>query len=173
LWRPPAAGFTLVEMLVVVVIIAIMITGAVLALSVAGRDRALENEARRLEALLNLARERAELQTREYGLRAGPASYAFVIYEPRSGEWIFPPDESLRARELPEGLALRLVVEGRPIVLRDQDGPTGLLPQIGIASSGGFSSFELTLEREGGETLTLRTAEDGGLAPLQTAESAG
>jgi general secretion pathway protein H len=138
-----------------------------------GRDRALENEARRLEALLNLARERAELQTREYGLRAGPASYAFVIYEPRSGEWIFPPDESLRARELPEGLALRLVVEGRPIVLRDQDGPTGLLPQIGIASSGGFSSFELTLEREGGETLTLRTAEDGGLAPLQTAESAG
>jgi general secretion pathway protein H len=173
LWRQPAAGFTLVEMLVVVVIIAIMITGAVLALSVAGRDRALENEARRLEALLNLARERAELQTREYGLRAGPASYAFVIYEPRSGEWIFPPDESLRARELPEGLALRLVVEGRPIVLRDQDGPTGLLPQIGIASSGGFSSFELTLEREGGETLTLRTAEDGGLAPLQTAESAG
>jgi general secretion pathway protein H len=166
-------GFTLVEMLVVVVIVAIMITGAVLALSVAGRDRALDNEARRLEALLNLARERAELQTREYGLRAGPSGYAFVIYEPRSGEWMVPADESLRARELPEGLTLRLVVEGRPIVLRDQQGPAGLVPQVAIASSGGFSSFELTLEREGGETLTLRTADDGGLASLQTAEAAG
>lgn len=162
-------------MLVVVVIVAIMITGAVLALSVAGRDRSLENEARRLEALLNLARERAELQTREYGLRAGTTGYAFVAYEPRSGEWVLPADDSLRARELPEGLTLRLVVEGRPIVLREQDGPAGLVPQVGIASSGGFTSFELTLERDGGETLTLRSAEDGGLAPaaLQTAEAAG
>lgn len=167
------AGFTLVEVLVVVVIIAIMITGAVLALSVAGRDRGLDNEARRLEALLNLARERAELQTREYGLRAGPAGYTFVRFEPRSGEWVVPADESLRERELPEGLSLLLVVEGRPVVLRDQDGPAGLVPQIGIASSGGFSSFELTLQRDGGETRTLRTAEDGGLAPMQDPESAG
>jgi general secretion pathway protein H len=155
-------------MLVVVVIVSIMIAGAVLALTVAGRDRSLENEARRLEALLGLARERAELQTREYGLRLGPAGYRFVIYEPRRGEWLEPADEALRARELPEGIGVSLIVEGRPVVLREQQGPAGRVPQVGIASSGGFSSFELTLEREGGESLTLRTAEDGGLAPLQS-----
>lgn len=146
-----------------------MISGAVLALTVAGRDRSLENEARRLEALLGLARERAELQTREYGLRVAPAGYRFVIFEPRRGEWLEPADEALRARELPEGISMSLVVEGRPVVLREQEGPAGFVPQVGIASSGGFSSFELTLEREGGESLTLRTAEDGGLAPLQPA----
>jgi type II secretion system protein H len=154
-------------MLVVVVIVAIMLAGAVLALTVAGRDRSLENEGRRLEALLGLARERAELQTREYGLRVGPAGYRFVIFEPRRGEWLEPADEAFRARELPEGIAMSLIVEGRPVVLREQQGPAGLVPQVGIASSGGFSSFELTLEREGGESLTLRTADDGGLAPLQ------
>jgi general secretion pathway protein H len=154
-------------MLVVVVIIAVMVTGAVLALSVVGRDRALENEARRLEALLVLAREQAELQTREYGLRISPRGYVFVVFEPRTGQWLASTDEALRERSLPEGLRFALVLEGRPVVLRDAPGPVTLQPQIAIASSGGYSSFEITIEREGGERITLRTGEDGGLAALE------
>jgi type II secretion system protein H len=55
------AGFTLIEMLVVITIIGLMIGGAVLALGVVGRDRSLENEANRLRAVLDYARDRAEL----------------------------------------------------------------------------------------------------------------
>ena len=47
------AGFTLIEMLVVITIIGLMIGGAVLALAVVGRDRSLENEANRLRAVLD------------------------------------------------------------------------------------------------------------------------
>lgn len=161
-----APGFTLVEMLVVVVIIAVMVTGAVLALGVMGRDRTLETEARRLHALLALAREQAEIQTREYGLKVGPHGYQFLRFEPRSGEWIAAPDEALRSRELPEGIAITLVVEGRPVVLRAESGPVALAPQVAIASSGSYSSFELELVREGAERVRIQSAEDGGLSPL-------
>ncbi len=162
-----ARGFTLVEMLVVVVIVAVMIAGAVLALGVVGRDRVLENEARRLAALLVLAREHAELQTREYGLRLTPRGYVFLVFEPRSGQWLPSSDEALRARELPDGLRFALVLEGRPVVLREAPGPVTPQPQVAIASSGGYSSFEITIERESGGRITLRTAEDGSLASLE------
>ncbi len=151
-------------MLVVVVIIAVIIAGAVLALGVVGRDRTLETEARRLEALLVLAREQAELQTREYGLRLAPRGYVFVVFEPRTGQWLAAADEALRERQLPEGLRFALVLEGRPVVLRDPTGPATLQPQIAIASSGTYTSFEITVERESGDRITLRATEDGGLA---------
>ncbi len=151
-------------MLVVVVIIAVMIAGAVLAVGVVGRDRTLETEARRLEALLMLAREQAELQTREYGLRLSPRSYVFVVFEPRTGQWLAAADEALRERQLPEGLRFALVLEGRAVILRDGSDPATLQPQIAIASNGAYSSFEITVERQGGDRFRLRTAEDGGLA---------
>src|SRR5580658_1602140 len=65
---PPAAGFTLVELLVVVVIIGVVAAGMVLAVSLTGRDRELEKESARLTTLFGYAREQAELQTRDYGV---------------------------------------------------------------------------------------------------------
>ena len=98
-----ARGFTLVEMLVVVVIIGMMAVGALLALGVVGRDRTLETETRRIEALLDHAREMAELQTRDYGLRVTRGGYDFVVFEPRSGQWTLVIDDALRPRRLPAG----------------------------------------------------------------------
>ncbi len=155
-------GFTLVEMLVVVVIISVMIAGAVLALGVAGRDRALETETDRLVALLQYAREQAELQTREYGLRIAPNAYSFLTYEPRTGIWNEVQDDTLRPRELPEGIGFELILEGRPVVLRDADPKAVLTPHIGVPSDGGFPSFELALVREaGGPRSTLQSDQNG------------
>jgi type II secretory pathway pseudopilin PulG len=137
-------------MLVVVVIISVMIAGAVLALGVAGRDRALETETDRLVALLQYTREQAELQTREYGLRIAPNAYSFLTYEPRTGTWNEVQEDTLRPRELPEGIEFELILEGRPVVLRDVDPDAVIAPQVGVPSDGGFASFELTLVRDGG-----------------------
>ena len=159
-----APGFTLVEMLVVVVIIGVMVVGAVLALGVVGRDRSLETEMRRIDALLGFAREQAELETRDYGLRVEPHGYAFLTFDPRRGTWVEPADASLRERSLPAGLVIELVLEGRRVVLEAPKKGTEPKPHIGVMSSGDYSSFELTLRREGTKTAqTLRTRADGEL----------
>lgn len=76
--RLPARGFTLVEVMVVIVIIAILVT--MVSLSMRG-DRAgdqLKEEARRLTALLNLLREEAVMRDRDLGFMPTPEGYQFV-----------------------------------------------------------------------------------------------
>jgi len=147
------AGFTLIEMLVVITIIGLMIGGAVLALGVVGRDRSLENEANRLRAVLDYARDRAELETRHYGLRVTREGYAFAWFDPRTGLWQPAIDDALRTRRLPEGLSIEAWIEGRRIVLdavepADKVDRPPPAPQLGIDSGGEFTPFELVLRRD-------------------------
>src|SRR6202049_2485358 len=98
-------GFTLVEILVVVVIMAIVISLAVLSIGVTGRDSQLDEESRRIEGLLGLLHERALLEGRDFGLRIEPSAYEFVVYEPRRDRWMMLDQErEFRHRELPKGI---------------------------------------------------------------------
>ncbi|MFM8518129.1 MAG: type II secretion system minor pseudopilin GspH [Nevskiaceae bacterium] len=149
--RCGAPGFTLIEMLVVITIIGLMIGGAVLALGVVGRDRSLEEEANRLRAVLDYARDRAELETRHYGVRVTREGYAFAWFDPRAGVWRPAVDDALRPRILPQGLAIEAWIEGRRIVLETEESSKkdpDVAPQLGIDSSGEFTPFELLLRRD-------------------------
>lgn len=143
------AGFTLIEILVVVVIIGIIAAGAVLAVAVTGQDRELEQETERLVALMNYAREQAELQTRDLGLLVEEDAYEFREFDPRRGIWDAPIDDALRARELPEGLQLALTIEDRAVILRRPSDDTERKPHIMIFGNGDLTQFTLTLAREG------------------------
>jgi len=116
-----ARGFTLLELMVVVVIIGIVIAGAILSLGSAGRDSQLQQERDRLTALISYVRERGAMMTLEYGIRCGVHGYRFVYYDNRTTQWLPETlDDTLRLRKLPPGLQLRLVIEGRQIVLDDK-----------------------------------------------------
>jgi type II secretion system protein H len=117
-----SAGFTLIEILVVVLIIGIVSAGVLLSVNLTGRDHELEKESDRLLTLVNYAREQAELQTREYGIIFHDDGYQFLAYDARRGIWreVYE-DDILRQRKLPDGLDFKLVVETRPVVLT----PTG------------------------------------------------
>ncbi|MEO8308203.1 MAG: type II secretion system minor pseudopilin GspH [Pseudomonadota bacterium] len=150
-----AAGFTLIEILVVVLIIGVMVAGAVLSLRVTGDDRELDHERDRLLALADYLRDQAALQNREYGIRFYVGGYEFLAYEPRSSLWeSLTGDPQMRPRQLPAGIDVKLDVEGRTIVLPStRTGGAGndqRVPQIMLFSSGEMSQFELTLRRSGG-----------------------
>ena len=81
--RPPA-GFTLIEMLVVVFIIGIIAAGVLLSVNITGTDHELKTESERLATLMNYAREQAEIQTRELGLACSANGYAFYAFDPRT-----------------------------------------------------------------------------------------
>src|ERR1700761_6124776 len=118
----PAAGFTLIEIMVVVFIIGIISAGVLLSVNLTGRDRDLEKESDRLFSLINYAREEGELQTREYGVLFHDDGYQFVAYDARRGVWreVYE-DDVLRMRKLPDGLNFKLIVDARPVNLT----PTG------------------------------------------------
>ncbi len=154
-------GFTLIELLVSIVIISIILSIAVMSLSLVGDDREVRQEAQRLMSLLEVAQDDAVLQGREFGVEFLLGSYRFVEYEPLSGQWFeILGADLLRTRQLPEemefGLILedkRITLEETPIELADADQAEvtaqarNYAPHIMIFSSGDMTPFEVHINR--------------------------
>jgi general secretion pathway protein H len=150
--RARSAGFTLIELMVVVFIIGLITAAVVITMGTERRDTELDKEAQRLDALIEYVREQAELQTRDYGFRSNDHAYDFVVFDVLQNKWR-PVDEDdvLRERAYPEGMLPSMVVEGRSIVL-EQKKKTGLndfKPQVMIFANGDLTSFEVKMQREG------------------------
>ncbi len=143
-------GFTLVEIMVVVLIIGIMAAGATLMTGIAHGDRELYQERDRILALTDYLRDQAALQNREFGMRCFQGGYEFLVFEPRTGLWErYIGDDVLRQRKLPAGLEMTVTIEGRPIVLpKEAQKPDELAPQVMLYSSGELNLFQLTIRRE-------------------------
>jgi general secretion pathway protein H len=147
-------GFTLVEILVVVVIMAVVISLAVLSIGVTGRDSQLDEESRRIEGLVGLLHERAVLEGRDFGLRIEPTAYEFVVYDPTRDRWLtFTDEHEFRHRDLPVGVTFALQLDSVDVVLKpidrnlvSDDPPPA--PQVAIAASGEGTPFRLTLLRD-------------------------
>jgi general secretion pathway protein H len=146
-------GFTLVEILVVVVIMAVVISMAIMSIGVTGRDAQLDEETRRIEGLLGLLHERALLEGRDFGLRIEPSAYEFVVYEPARDRWTrMDQEREFRHRDLPKGVSFELQLDSQVVVLKANDAklsstqlPT---PQVAVAASGEGTPFRLTLQRD-------------------------
>jgi general secretion pathway protein H len=146
-------GFTLVEILVVLVIMAVVISIAVLSVNVTGRDSQLDEESRRIEGLVGLLHDRALLEGRDFGLRIEPTAYEFVVYDPRRDRWMMlNQEQEYRHRNLPKGISFQLQLDSQTVVLKpidrsiSNDAPPP--PQVAIAASGEGTPFRLTLWRD-------------------------
>jgi type II secretion system protein H len=165
--RSRQSGFTLLEIMIVVVIIGILVTGALLSLGAIGKDSGLQQERDRLSALIAYGRERGAMLTLEYGIRCGQHGYRFVYYDNRLMRWTPETvDETLRARNLPSGLQLDLTIEGHQIVLDDKAlkvNPLAATPPGGTVSLLGSSSGGLsTITGSGGLNSALGSGSAAG-----------
>lgn len=150
-------GFTLIEILVAVVIIGIVMSIAVLSLSIVGDDREIRKEARRLMSLIEVAQTDSIMQGREFGIEFMTASYRFVEYDAATNQWAEPfLDDSLRLWQLPENFEIEIYIEDKKVPLDPEpqaieyEEQRGLqrenyAPHALIFSSGEATPFELHL----------------------------
>ena len=148
-----ASGFTLLEVLVVVVIIGIITSMAVISVNVLGGDHEMQQEAERLQAILIQSREDALLQSRDLGLRLDETSFEFLEYDGRTERWRpVLGDPLLRERTLPPGLRVRLRVEDRDVQLKPRQPETErdpIYPQVILQASGEIVPFDVIFSRDG------------------------
>ncbi len=154
-------GFSLIEILVVVVILAIVSTVALMSMGVLGDDRELRTEARRMQTLLEIAQDEAILQGREFGMEIMLDSFRFVEFNPFTDQWsVIVGDDTLRLRQLPEDVEFDLLLEDRTVELElepaeiktiedaaDRSREEDYSPHLLIFSSGDMSPFELRITR--------------------------
>jgi general secretion pathway protein H len=154
-------GFTLVEILVVIVIIGTVLSIAMLSFGILGSDRDLQTEAKRFVALMEVAQDEAFMQGREFGIELMTAGYRFVEYDALTGQWAdIPGDDTLRLRGLPEDVEFELFLEDRRILLDDDPAPFDdpkessmraatdvYAPHLLVFSSGDATPFELHIWR--------------------------
>lgn len=113
--RHPIAGFTLLEILVVIAILAL---AAGIAVATVDRDErgALEREARRFAGALEYAAQRAQLRHETLGVSASGGEWRFWR-RAADGRWLALSDDApLAPRALPAPLdAAPLLYAGRPL----------------------------------------------------------
>ena len=144
------AGFSLLELMVVVAIIGLMAGAIVLSGSLGGEERIQEREAYRLAGLIELLREEALMQNRDYALELTETGYRFLQYDYVERRWLPPLTERIFVDHTltNERLALELSLEGRYITLepefeRTADDENRHEPQLLVLSSGEVTPFEL------------------------------
>lgn len=132
---PPAPGFTLIEIMVVLLIIAITI-GMVGVNLQRGDNNRVQEEADRIVILLQAAREEAILQGQVFAVQFSENGYHFLRLNSKGKLEEIEKDEVLAPRRLQDGVTLSFTLDGAAA-----DTEAGLI----LDPTGSFTPFVLTL----------------------------
>ncbi len=112
-----ASGFTLLELLIVLVIVSVLFSFLTLTIRINSPEDLIKQEAHRLNRLLQLALEEAVLRNTEYGLRFNNRGYQFLQLN-EAGIWqTMDADKLLRKRTLPPEMEIELAIEQIDVVI--------------------------------------------------------
>jgi general secretion pathway protein H len=164
-WCRTQAGFTLIELMVVLVIIGIMLSSVVISIRTDKIDEHMETEMLRIQALLKLAREEAVMQDEDIALKVTPDGYSFEILSDKGWQPI-TDDKIFRERKVVDGTELALKVDNLEIKFGQQQEKVGEdkipPPRIFILSSGEIMPFELILRTlDQSVQFSLKAEQDG------------
>jgi len=162
------SGFTLLEIMLVIFLMGMTVTGVVMTMSTAGPDKQLKQQAARFIGVLELAEEEALLSSIEMGLVIEEQQYQFVYLDDNDKWSAFTDSKFFAKKQLAEeGILLSLELAGlkaqgsllgeRKLFAEDEslfedngglfegdDKDTRIEPDIFIYSSGEITDFTLT-----------------------------
>ena len=155
-----SAGFSLVEIMVVVVIVGILAAAIVPRFNFDTSEERLREEIRRFDVLLSMAWEQAIIEGRSVGVEIEREAYTFYVYDPLDRQWYnLENDSLLKRRELPEGTYFDLRMEDQEIELatgdeddEDDDDLDEVVPQVLLLASGEATPFSIYVESDDTET---------------------
>ena len=133
-------GFTLIEIVIVVVIISFVISIATISFG-NPQSKRIKQSSTQVTSLLQLAKEQAIFNSQDYALSIWESGYAF--YTLNEEGWVLVTDDRIfRSRELPSDLEFVLYLDDIRVVLEKEDKKE---PQVFITSDGEFSPFKLEI----------------------------
>lgn len=157
-------GFTLIEILVVLILVGLLAAMAVFTMGGNSQQRELQNEVRELYLLMQTASDQAVLNNLELGLLLEENGYRFVAFQNDTGDWKASGERIFRAREFPEWLiATRFIESDAPRLASAED---KLRPDVVFFSSGETTPFELEFT-VGSETDYKQALVSDGLSPIE------
>jgi general secretion pathway protein H len=110
-YQRPTAGFTLIEVMLVILLIGLLATTVVINFTGESRDKKLDAQMEKLQQLVQIASESAMLKQQELGLFINNEGYRFMLFQDDKWHSIQEP-KSLRPRQFPVGYKIELELEG-------------------------------------------------------------
>ncbi|ABO25481.1 type II secretion system minor pseudopilin GspH [Shewanella loihica] len=152
-------GFTLLEVLLVVLLMGLAAAAVTYTTSGADQHKALERTARQFMAATELVLDETILSGHFIGIVIDKQRYEFVVYD--EGKWKpLQQDRLLAAKEMDPGVEMHLVLDGLPLTQEDEEDESWFdepliersedekkkfpEPQVLLFPSGEMSVFELT-----------------------------
>lgn len=157
--RRPSSGFTLIEILVVLIVVGLLAALAIVNLGGGTQQRELDNAVRELYLLMQTASEQAILNNQELGLVFEDKGYRFVVYDDEQREWSGQSQRLFRTRTLPEWVVVTPFIDND--VPRLASAEDELRPDVVFFSSGENTPFELEFNVAQQPDILHRIQSDG------------
>ena len=181
----PSRGFTLLELMLVVLLIGLLASIVVINYAGESRKEKLDEETVRFQQVFQFVAETAMLKQQEWGLYVLPDRYGFLYYNTEDAKWLeADAPRGVQQHKLPEDITIALELDGLPGAehnllselnwqLEEDDEYQGgeetalpVLPQVFVLSSGEISPFQLVFTENSDLTPLYSTVSTDFAIPL-------